>query len=345
MVDKLLKLLLLLSPIAYTTGISLGLFDVVFFRLGMIALFCASLFDKPKRNIKLALPIALILGLCVFNLFTHGFNQVIFSYTFNMFLALLGLSIIVNYASPLKEFSKWIVGAILINIFVFIMQKFGFNPILNSSIENGGIMGNAPRLAGYLTITLPILFSFSLWFIPLIFLLSLILKEYVLLGVGIVYLFMKFKNRVIRLSLIGISVSGIILLHNEIICSLITTRWILWKPTLEMIFNHPLNGFGLGLFQNLSNQFINSKGYQVDYAMNSYLEFILGAGLTGLVLIVLGIRKFIKSFDFSIEAFGVLALLFLACLEYPLEIPRLWITIIFIIGMFIIKKGKVQDVA
>ncbi len=334
MVDKLLKLLLLLSPIAYTTGILLTVFDLIFFRLGVIGLFCASLFDKPKRNVNLAIPIALVLGLCVFNLFSHSFNPIIFSYTINIFLALLSLSIIVNYASPLKEFTKWIVGAVLINISVFIVQKFGFNPILNNSTENGGIMGNAPRLASYLTIISPVLFSYSLAFIPLLLIVSLALKELTLLAIFPIYLFLRFKNKIVRSIIVGVLLLGAILLHRQIIFSLIHTRWLIWKPTLEAIFNHPLNGYGLGMFSTLSQKV---GMYQVDYAMNSYLEFIFGAGLIGVVLIGLGIKKFIEHFDFSSESLSVLALLILALLEYPFEIPKLWFTIIAIVGFFIIK--------
>lgn len=329
-----------MSPIAYTTGISLTLFDVMFFRLGSIALFCASLFDKPKRNINLAIPIALIMGLCLFNLFTHSFNQIIFSYTVNMFLVLLSLSIIVNYASPLKEFSKWILGATLINIFVSIIQKFGFNPFFSHNPEEGGLMGNAPRLVDYLTIVSPILLTYSLAFIPLLLMVSLILKEYVLLLIVLGWIFIRFNNKIIRTIIVGVSVIGVTSLYHQLIFSLVHTRWIIWKPTLEAIFNHPLNGYGLGLFSILSTQLINLGRYQVDYAMNSYLEFIFGAGLLGLILIGLGIKKFVKHFDLSIESLSMMAFLILALIEYPLEIPKLWFTIIAIIGFFIIKANK-----
>ncbi len=164
MVDKILKLLLLLSPICYTTNISLQVFDLIFFRLGIMLLFCASLFDKPKRDINLALPIFSILGLCIYNLFIHGFNQIILTYTFNVFLFLLAINIIVNYASNPKEFYKWIKYAAAINIVVFLIQELGYNPIINTSIDTGGIMGNAPRLAAYLSIFAFILFYYSFCF-------------------------------------------------------------------------------------------------------------------------------------------------------------------------------------
>lgn len=340
MIDKFLRFFLLVSPIAYTTGISLNLFDIMFFRLGSMMLFCASLFDKPKRNINLATPIALIMGLCLFNLSAHAFNPITFSYTVNMFLALLSLSIIVNYASPLKEFSKWIVGAALINIFVLIIQKFGFNPFFSHNPEEGGLMGNAPRLASYLTIVLPVLFNYSIVFILLIFVVAIVLKEYTLLGVGIIYLFLRFKNKVVRSIIVGVSLSAIALLHHQLIFSLVRVRWVVWKPTLEAIFNHPLNGYGLGLFSNLSSQVVGIKGYLVENAFNSYFDFVFGAGLLGLVLIGLGIKGFVKHFDLSIESLSVLALLILCFSESPLEIPKLWFTIIAVIGLFIIKANK-----
>ena len=345
MVDRVLKILLLLSPLAYWVGIELNIVDLVFFRLGAIVLFCASLFDKPKRSINLSLPIVLIIGLCLFNLFTHQFNQVVFSHTLNIFFALMSLSIIVNYASPLDKFRKWIIGAVVINIVVFVGQKFGFSPIIqNPHGEPGGILGNAPRFGDYLAITLPIICSLSIWLIIPLLIISLIIKEYALLGVGIIYLFLKIKNRAFRISLVGVALLGSILLHKQIIFSLVNVRWFVWKPTLEAIFQNPL-GYGLGLFPQLSHQFIKTNGYQVDFVSNSYIEFIFGIGLLGLVLIIWAIRKFIKHFDLSIEALSVLSILLLALLEYPLEIPKLWLTMIAIFGFYIIKQKGASDVS
>ena len=345
MVDRILKILLLLSPLVYFMGIDLNIVDLIFFRLGVIVLFCASLFDKPKRNINIALPISLIMGLCLFNLFTHAFNQVVFSYTLNIFLALMALSIIVNYASPLDKFRKWIIGAVAINIIVFIAQKFGFSPIIqNPQGEPGGILGNAPRFIDYLTLTLAVVCSYSLWFIIPLLIISLIVKEYTLLGIAVIYLFLKIKNKVFRISLVGTSFIGMILLHKQIIFSLVNVRWLVWKPTIEAIFQNPL-GYGLGLFPQLSSQFIKTNGYQVEFVSNSYLEFIFGAGLLELALIFWGVNKFIKRFDLSIEALSVLSILLLSCLEYPLEIPKLWFTIIALTGFYIIKQKGANDVS
>ena len=51
MFDKTLKLMLLLSPIAYTTGIAIDTFDLRAFSLYVMALFAASLVSKPQRDV------------------------------------------------------------------------------------------------------------------------------------------------------------------------------------------------------------------------------------------------------------------------------------------------------
>jgi hypothetical protein len=50
MVNKLLKILLLFSPIAYGVGIPLEKFDLIFFYLAVLSLFISSLWDKPRRE-------------------------------------------------------------------------------------------------------------------------------------------------------------------------------------------------------------------------------------------------------------------------------------------------------
>ena len=44
MVDKVIKLLILFSPISYLPGVALEKFDIVFFQVGCVALFIASMF-------------------------------------------------------------------------------------------------------------------------------------------------------------------------------------------------------------------------------------------------------------------------------------------------------------
>ena len=95
MIDKLFKLILLISPIAYGVNINLTHFDLRFFQIGTIALFVASLFDKPKRDLTiLKIPIALLLGLVVINSFWHKYQPLDIRCVEDLFFGIIALTIL-----------------------------------------------------------------------------------------------------------------------------------------------------------------------------------------------------------------------------------------------------------
>ena len=72
------------------------------------------------------------------------------------------------------------------------------------------------------------------------------------------------------------------------------------------------------------------------------MPFIYGLGILGLVWIGYVIKDFVKRFDLSIESIAVLGFLVISLIEYPIEIPRLWFTIIFILVSWTIKQTEVK---
>ena len=349
MVTKLLKLLLLLSPICYGVNIPLEKFDIVFFVVSMMALFIASLLDTPKREIPKEINFAIIslwiIGL--FNLFLNTFNQIVLSAFIHLSFVLIGIVIVARYIEEPKKLFKWIIWAGIINITVLLLQKIGYNPILDDSEiamragEPGGIMGNAPQLGTYLALTFPIALSLNLWLGVLFIGAGILIKEYTIVLAAFVLLILPAKKE-LRILLVILFLSLIGFLYKEIAQSLFI-RWQLWKPTIEMIFNKPLLGYGLGIFPYIANQFVTTTTHKIDYLFNSYLQFIFSVGILGAIWLVWVIKKFIKKFINTAD-FSVLVLLILCIVEYPLEIPRLWITITAVIGFYIIGQIKKESV-
>lgn len=352
MVDIVLKILLLLSPIAYGTNVSLNRFDLIFFYLATLSLITASLFDTPARTFKnIKIPLGAFLILIFINIWWSSFNQIVLANVLNIMFAAVSLMIIIMYAKEPKRYFKYIVYAGLINVVVFLFQKMGFNPILNGDLykgEEGGIMGNAPRLVSYLTLAFPFV---PIWCKGIFLVVALIVKEFTLIGLAwlmaIVFCIKNIKRKyfnVFLISLIVIALGGIAKYFSNIYQSFYL-RWTIWKPTIELIFKRPFLGYGFGIYPEVASQFTKLifVGQPTNCAFSSVLQFTFEIGLLGIVWIGFIIKYYKKYFSFNLmskEEWGMVALLMLSLVEYPFQIPRLWITMIAIVGFFIIKITK-----
>jgi hypothetical protein len=338
MVDKIVKFLLLVTPIAYGVNINLDYFSMRFFQIGVMALFCASLFDTPKREIgNIKIPIILLFVLLLFNSFWHRFQPLDTRSLEDVFFAVLAFVIIVRYLSNTKGCFKYILWAAIINIVVMIMQKIGYSPIVSFSHPGayinceGGIMGSSSRLAMYITIVLPFIWQISIGaFIALVLTILICGEHNVLYALG-VFLIFKAKGKM-RIATTILTI-GIFYFYRQHYVQSILFRWNnVWKETLDMIFKQPLLGYGYG----------NYSLFTAKESFSSYLPFIYGTGILGVVWIGYVLRGYFKNFDYSAECLAVLVFLILGITEYPLEIPRLWFTIITIMAFFAIHRRKVS---
>ena len=120
------------------------------------------------------------------------------------------------------------------------------------------------------------------------------------------------------------------MLHTKIIGSILFRINSFVFPTIKEIFKLPLIGHGLGAYyHNIGND-----------PFNSILSFTYDVGMLGLVLIGYGLWQIRKYFDWSIESLSLIAVIMASMIDYPLEIPRLWPTIAFIIAAFFIKNKE-----
>ena len=341
MVDIVLKILLLLSPIAYGVGISLNKFDMIFFHVGSVVLFFASLFDTQKRKSDIVhVPIISLLGISLLSLFWHNFDSLNLMYFLTTALACLSLITIIRYCKSPTECIKFVIYAAIINIAVYLFQRIGFNPILDLSPQSelGGIFGNAPRLMTYLAVILPFIFRTNIFLFSFCLGLGIINKELGILAIGFILILTKAKRGEHAIALCLAALVGMILLRTQIMTALILRFKIIWSPALTLFFKRPLLGYGLG----------SCYGIIGDDIFNSYLQFIFNIGILGLVWIgyVLNRLKKFLDWDFfsnSMEAFALLAVLFISLIEYPFEIPRIWFTIVAIIGFFVIQNTKEEQ--
>lgn len=351
MFDKILKTILLLSPLLYVPGEVLGKCDLIAFPIFVIALFAGSLYTRQQRIVDLK-PLALILILGAVNLFLNQYNGIVLYSFITLSLGVIAIYLITTYCEDPHSCFKWMVCAGLINLAILGGQYLGFEPIAVNIAESGGILGNGPRLGIYLALTLPFAFSISPFLAILYIGVCVLIGEVVILPIAMIMFILtagldcneyggKFNYGLLAL-FIALTVAGLFFFYDDIIQSF-AIRWDIWGPTIEQIFASPVRGHGLGTFPHVSSQFYESA-YQADNAFSSYLDFTFGMGLGGLALIIYYYRvtmsrcSFLK--DHMIESFAVLSLGIMCFFEYPFEVPKMWPTICAVISFLLIADHK-----
>lgn len=331
LVTKVFKLLLLLSPIVIGADINMDMFDLIFFRTGIIILFMASLIDTPKR----VMPVWVnkivfgFMGLCIFNIFIHTFAPCVMSVTMNLFLSIIGIYITYTYLDK-TDLTKYILLAGAINLIFLLFQRIGFDPIFDQIPQSqpylaGAFLGNAPRLGTYFALIIPFMYVLSL---PLAIIVSLLIGQYVMLIPIAILLYTRDKSRGWKLLIGGFSLASIFILHKHIWFSLVLRFNNTWKPGLTYFFDRLLIGYGLGA----------KVGDTFGIISTSYIQFLLGAGILGLVWLGYLFKKL--KFDDSRESIALFSLLVIMFFEYPVELTRCWYLIIAIIVMYLLKQDK-----
>src|SRR3990167_2667217 len=274
MVSRIFQLLVLFSPISVGTNIGMDMFDIQFFRTGIIALFAGALLDKPKRDMPKELReiIFALLGVVLINLFIHTFAPVVLHTSMNLFLAIVGFCVVYIHWDEKLSLKAPIFIAAGINLAFFLGQKMGVDPvwdILPYKGQEGAFLGNQPRLMTYFALITPLL---PLYLLPVSVALGIFTKQYIIFLPVIVALILKVKLNKIKIIIGIISILAAVISHKHNIDSFLFRINIAWMPALKLFFDRPLIGYGLGAAP--------VDGLEV--FGNSYLQLVMGMGLFGL---------------------------------------------------------------
>lgn len=307
----------------------MDMFDITFFRTGVVALFVASLFDIPKRMIseKVTVIIASLLGLVFGSVLVHAFQSAGLHNSLNLFMAVLGLRIVYIYHDKNKDLSKYILAAALINLIFYFVQKGGFDPIWSVHPyvgQEGALLGNQPRLMTYFALIMP--FG-GMYLIIAGILLGIYSQQIVVFIPAVLMIFARIKSFKGRLIAGLLTFLALVLFRHKIMDSLFYRFHLAWAPALTAFFKQPLIGLGLG------ERFIPELGV----VGNSYLQLIMGVGILGAVWFWYMFKILGRSIMRNVP---ILSLAVIMLVEYPIEIPRLWFLIMAIVVLFLIKKGE-----
>ena len=335
---NILKLLLLLTPLSYLTETTMDVWDAKMFFISAIAV-GAGIGKRIflKGLVKEDFITQGLFGVILLNIFLHNFDISCIVSGVNILLGVF-IALSVSQCENPRELGKWIVAAGLVNVFVLLFQKLGYNPILTTTPMDypGGIFGNMPRFTSYLCVILPFIWEFS---IPVALLASVVpllgdSQNTVILALFII-LFFKY-GKYTKILVIPLFAGACFWKWGEILNSL-TVRWTGagdsyqgWSNILIGFFQHPLKGYGLGTDPMVPD---NIKFDPVMYS--SLLLFIVRTGVCGLAWVLFTLKRFKESFNPTPAGLSILIFIALSCVEYPFEMKRLWFTLFTIIGIFL----------
>ncbi len=354
MVTNILKFLLFISPLAYSHTINKLNLELILFYCSGILLFIGTFFDDKKRGFIGIYGITGLLIICLINLFLMNFDPRILNGIIQIFFGVFILKIIVEYAeNNIETYLPFLIIPLFINIYIYALQNNGIDFIFYNSYETKGYHGAAlitlPRFTTYISITAPLCLYYSktLFFLltgfafakydepQLILIISGILILICLLnktfkGITLLYIYLTIA---ILAFLSFVYIFKYQIGFWEQLCKKFSIRFEILKSILFYTFQNPITGTGINIIPEIENSLY--KDYTV---CSSVFQFCMFTGVLGITWFIYSISQFIKIFSNELTCLATLNLIVVCIFEYPLEIRALSMSILFILGMCMIKN-------
>jgi len=362
MFDLTLKIFLLLTPILYTSfgfaaryqwyqfgyfSGSISLLQLQLFQYGIVALFLAALFDRPKRIFEDKL-FAILFVVCAWNMFPHPITIKSFP---TVFLGFLLYYLIVTYTKNVKSILKIVVVVSALNTIFAIFQSFGVyypfnhdpNPLHDSFIM--GLMSYKTNLGIYQAISLPICYVLNpyLAIIPAIGLaLSKSGTAIIPAVIGMAYLCRHKLFKVKYINIYIVSFCSLVVLYCVKFFSKLNVRIDVWENTIALIHQKLFYGYGIGTFE-----YINARSIKYTDPYSLYLGVTHALGIFGIIaLLIFIISKFV-GFKYRTQiSKGLIAsclILAICGLGYSfMDYSRLAGTSIALFGLLTVQKMEVS---
>lgn len=339
----------------------------LFFRYGVVFLFCCSLLVKPirKMNTK-GLGILLIYLLVSSLLISYGVSAR--RAILNVFIGIVFYKIIVEYFDfrQIKSFMAWFFWLLVANLIICQLQLLRLDPIFARLDEPLGIVEPVGfmRLRASLGLLASVIAPASILLSPWALIVSLPLLYYskasaaalaFLVGVGAV-LWFKIPRRLFVLAGIGLLIAGSVYL------------WTIDRPDKTSSFSRfevwgvaasytlkvsPFFGNGAGSFREFephTDQKTSDEKLRWIWVHNEFIQAFFEFGLVGLVIIVLFLKNRIKEFlvfktDFISQClFGsFLAVLVISFFHFPWHVGKLAGLCVFFLAVFHARTTELRS--
>jgi hypothetical protein len=332
-----------------------------FFRVSIITLFLLSLYRYPLREIPKSKGMILFILVGIMSCSFHFFNAVDTSHFTNLFLAFLGMIIIYQHIDKPETYYKYIVISLLINLYLYLMQVAGFNPIPSFSCKDafnngvwGSFFGTTPRFNSYMALCIPFvlyckeirpLLRYALIVVILISCTLVAHIEIMIFLTTAIVLICSIQNRKLRTYIILILIiSGLIIINQTHVLTKVTNSINLridnWQSNLQQLKQYPilyLIGYGISYPRGCPTLAIN----QDPTLLGDHFQYSLCLGVFGILFMVYAWSKFFFNFKSNqAESLTILVLFLLCFFEYSLQLLRCWHLIIIALGFKLIKDNK-----
>ena len=304
-----------------------------FFQYGIIVLFIVSLLSKPQREFKDKNSIILFLLFCL-SVYIHPISVKLFG---NIFLGFFLYYLATVFTKNYKNVFKFIFAVSLLNTLFAVLQFFNINLIYRPTGRYDGLMCLSPHLGIYQAIALPICYALNPYLVIIPIIGILLSKSITATFIMLVWLLVTFRKKIIERGsvffMLGVSLIGLFLFRNYYsIIEKLNIRFMVWIPTLKMISQKFLWGYGIKPFR-----FESSIGL-FENPCSIYLEMVYFLGIFALIPLCLIIKNLFKSKDIILLSCAIIALL--SGIEKSImDYPRLAGTVICLLA-FVNMKGE-----
>lgn len=265
----------------------------------------------------------------------------------------------------------------VVEVIIAICQKMHWVNSFHSAFDITGTFGNPGPLGGCLAIAItltvglyiehgkysrlrwPLLLSFLLLFITIVFTESRAGWLAAFAGIGSFYFF---KSKLQKKTFTGFQKICIIITILVFVISIYyykkdsaDGRLLIWRVSAEMVVDAPLFGHGIGAFERrylyYQARYFNSHpdskysilADDIAYPYNEFLRIWVEKGIIGMILVIgliISAFKYVSYQGYSkIYLGGFISLLTFSMFSYPSQVLLLWLLVPLLLGGMLFKKN------
>lgn len=353
------------SSVGNVNAVEFGYFSQeLFFRYGIMVLFCLAQMRQPVRTLKMNSIPLLVIFVIIASLF-QGFTNTARHSILNMFCWFVLYKTIYEhfYFARLKSFSWWLGWLLFLNLAVCALQYNGHD-LLYTHVD-GSIPGLMDRIMGlmklkvHLGILAAILFPLVVYFVPVFSICviplfyfgvsSVAVMSAVISSLIMAWLFLKKRLAALITILVLLSGVAFVVLY-DMPGGQFGERFKVWGATASVTLKtNPVIGSGIGAFKNLNIVTKQKNGEFIpwSWAHNEFIQAFYEIGILGLAIVVGFLVKRYQEFE-TFYYDSVLKVLFCVCLSiviisifhFPFHLARFAHLIAF---FFAIYHARVED--
>ena len=334
----------------------------LFFRFGVLFLFCLSLLVRPLRFV----PLYVFGAFLAYFLLTSsilGFDLKMRSQLMNIGMGILFIKIVseVSYESIVKLAGWFFLGVVCLNLLLCAMQYYGVDPLM-SNPEN---MGAMDRVVGFMKIKVHLGIMAAI-FAPFIFLINPFLVVLCLpliffsqssvaagvfaLSIGFLSYFKMGKKLFVLSLLVILSTCGVFIFLYDMPGGQFFERFKIWHKTLEFALKtNPLIGCGIGAFSKWAPTTMQGNGEPIlwPWVHNEYLQMFFEGGIAALFLIAVYLKKCFRRVysvlsdpEYRAVFASLLTVFAVSVFHFPFHLARLAIPCLFVMALYELKATE-----